>query len=75
MLGFITWTWNPELLNLGSLSVRWYGLMWAVGLLLGYWVESKIYDKEKLPEGTMDKLFLVMVFSTIIGARFGHGLS
>lgn len=74
MLGFITWTWDPELLNLGSLSVRWYGLMWAVGLLLGYWVESKIYDKEKLPEGTMDKLFLVMVFSTIIGARVGHCL-
>lgn len=72
MLGFITWTWDPELLNLGSLSVRWYGLMWAVGLLLGYWVESKIYDREKMPEGTMDKLFLVMVFATIFGARFGH---
>lgn len=72
MLGFITWTWDPELLNLGSLSIRWYGLMWAIGLMLGYFVESKIYDNEKLPEGSMDKLFLVMVFSTVFGARVGH---
>ncbi|MCQ2234900.1 MAG: prolipoprotein diacylglyceryl transferase [Paludibacteraceae bacterium] len=72
MLGFITWTVDPVLLNIGPLSVRWYGALWALGLLLGYYVESKIYDHEKLPEGTMDKLFLVMVLSTIIGARVGH---
>lgn len=77
MLGFITWTWNPEFFSgagtfLSSLSIRWYGLMWALGLMLGYLVESKIYDREKMPEGSMDKLFLVMVFSTILGARLGH---
>lgn len=72
MLAFITWTWDPVLLSLGSLSVRWYGLMWAIGLTLGYFFESKIYDNEKLPEGSMDKLFLVMVFSTVLGARIGH---
>lgn len=72
MLGFITWTWDPELLNTGAFAVRWYGLMWAIGLMLGYWVENKIYENEKLPEGTMDICFLVMVFSTIIGARIGH---
>lgn len=72
MLGFITWTWNPELLTLGSASIRWYGLMWAIGLMLGYFVENKIYNNEKLPEGSMDRCFLVMVISTIVGARVGH---
>lgn len=73
MLGFITWTWNPEIhLPFGDLSIRWYGLMWAIGLMLGYCVENKIYNREKLPEGSMDRCFLVMVFSTIIGARVGH---
>jgi phosphatidylglycerol:prolipoprotein diacylglycerol transferase len=72
MLSFITWTVNPELLHLGVLTVRWYGLMWALGFLIGYAVEERIYKRENMPEGAMDKLFLFMVGFTIVGARVGH---
>lgn len=72
MLGFITWTCDPEIFSLGSLTVRWYGLLWAIGLMIGGYVETKIYEREKMPDGAMDMCFLVMVFSTIIGARIGH---
>lgn len=73
MLSFITWTAFPEVFSLfDALTVRWYGLLWAIGFMLGYYVENKIYQRENLPEGTMDKVFLFMVFGTIIGARVGH---
>ena len=30
--------WNPDLVafRLGPLSVRWYGLMWAIGIALAF---------------------------------------
>ena len=72
MLSFITWTVDPDLLHIGSLTVRWYGLLWAVGFFVGYAVESRIFRKEKLPDESMEKLFIYMLVGTIIGARIGH---
>lgn len=72
MLNFITWTVDPVLLNLGPLTVRWYGLLWAIGFILGYVIETRIYKRDGMPDEAMDKLFLFMVFGTIIGARIGH---
>lgn len=72
MLSYITWTFDPVLIEIGSMSIRWYGLMWALGFFLGYTVESKIYKNEGFPEEVMDKLLLYMMLGTIIGARIGH---
>ena len=32
----INWNPNPELFNLFGLSIRYYGLLWAVGIFLAY---------------------------------------
>lgn len=72
MLAYITWTVDPDLFSIGPLTVRWYGLMWALGFLLGYWIESKIYLREKMTQDQMDKLFIYMLVGTVIGARLGH---
>ena len=42
MLDFITWNADPVLLNLGFIQIRWYGLMFAIGFLIGYKIEEKI---------------------------------
>ena len=31
----INWNPNPELFNLFGLSIRYYGLLWAVGIFSG----------------------------------------
>lgn len=72
MFAYITWTVDPDLFSIGPLTVRWYGLMWALGFLLGYWIESKIYLREKMTQDQMDKLFIYMLVGTVIGARLGH---
>lgn len=72
MLSAITWEVDPNLFSIGPLTVRWYGLMWALGFFIGYWVESKVYEREKVPEEHMEKLFIYMLVGTIIGARIGH---
>lgn len=74
LLNYITWNVDPVLFHLGSLQVRWYGLLWALGFLIGYFVMKRIYQREKMAEDSMDKLLIYMLVSTIIGARLGHCL-
>lgn len=74
MLLQIIWDVNPELFSIGPLSVRWYGALWAIGILLALIIITKIYKHEKLPEEWIDKKFIYVVLGTIIGARLGHCL-
>lgn len=72
MLSFIIWDVSPEIFSLGSFSIRWYGLLFAVGFFIGQRVMLHIFKKEGLPEDWVDTLTLVMVSSTLVGARLGH---
>ena len=74
ILNYITWNVDPVAFSLGPLQVRWYGICWAVGFLLGYILMSRVYKHEKMPEWSMDSLLLYMLVSTVIGARLGHCL-
>lgn len=74
ILNFIHWNVDPVALSLGSLQVRWYGIFWALGFLLGYLLMSKVYKREKMPEWSLDSLLIYMLVFTVLGARLGHCL-
>ena len=72
ILDFITWNVDPILIHIGDGGIRWYGLLWAVGIYLAYIVECKLYKNEHCPDDWTDKLFIWMVVGVIVGARVGH---
>lgn len=72
MLDFVTWNVDPVLLHIGNGGIRWYGLLWAVGLYLCYLVQVKLYKNENCPADWADKIFMWMTLGVIIGARLGH---
>lgn len=74
MLNFIQWDVNPEIIRIGSFAIRWYGLLFAAGFLIGQQLIQWFFKLEKRDEKDLDQLLLYMVFSTIIGARLGHCL-
>ena len=74
ILNYITWNVDPVLFHLGNLQVRWYGLLWALGFLFGYFIMKRIYQREKMAEDALDKLLIYMLVSTVVGARLGHCL-
>ncbi|MFN4146249.1 MAG: prolipoprotein diacylglyceryl transferase [Runella sp.] len=74
MFGFIVWDVNPEIFSVGNFSVRWYGLLFATGFLIGQRIMTHIFRKEGLKETLLDSLLLTMVLATVLGARFGHFL-
>ena len=74
LLNYITWNVDPVLFSVGSLQVRWYGLLWALGFFIGYFIMKRIYKREHMADDSLDKLLIYMLASTVIGARLGHCL-
>ncbi|MEM8487600.1 MAG: prolipoprotein diacylglyceryl transferase [Bacteroidota bacterium] len=68
------WEAGPILLELGPLTIRWYGLLFATGFFLGFLYMRYVYDRERKPVAELDNLLLYMMISTIVGARLGHCL-
>lgn len=71
-LNFIHWNVSPEIFNLGPLSVRWYGLLFASGFLIGYYIGENMLRSENVPQKWIDSLFFYIIIATILGARLGH---
>ena len=74
LLNFITWNVDPVFIHLGPLTIRWYGLLWALGIWFTLMITHRIFKNEKLSETWLDKLFLYTVIGAIVGARLGHCL-
>jgi phosphatidylglycerol:prolipoprotein diacylglycerol transferase len=73
-LQFILWTIDPEIFDLGSLQVRWYGLLFASAFLIGQKIIQWTFVGEGRNPGEVDAVTLYMVVATVIGARLGHCL-
>ncbi len=71
-LSFIHWNVNPEIFQLGPFSVRWYGLLFASGFLIGYYIGEKMLRSENVPQKWIDSVFFYIIIATIVGARLGH---
>lgn len=49
-----------------------YGLLFVTGLIIGYFVIKRMFDKEGVPEAWLDSLLIYIVIATVVGARLGH---
>jgi len=72
MLLSILWDVDPEIFKIGPIAVRWYGLLFALGFLLGYYIVERMFKKEGIPLEWLEKLFLYTMIATVVGARLGH---
>lgn len=65
--------WHPDPRVFPSLEVpRWYGVLFAAGLIISYQIVQYIYKKEDIPRKEVDTLAAYIIIATLIGARLGH---
>ena len=67
-----TWNVDPILLDLGPLQLRWYGLLFTGGFLIGYYLMLWMYKREHRDVRQLDRLLIYMFAGAVIGARLGH---
>ena len=74
ILDYITWNAKPEIFTVLGITVRWYGVLFAMGFFCGYFIMQNFFRREKIPLKLLDQLTTYMVIATIVGARLGHCL-
>lgn len=69
-------TWNPgtELCRLLGLPIRYYSLMWVIGLVAAYLIVKRLYKDRGIKQETFEPLFFYCFLGILIGARLGHCL-
>lgn len=70
----IHWNVDPDLINIGPLRIRWYGLMFLSGFTIGYFIIKKMCEREGKSFERLENLLIYLVLGTAIGARLGHCL-
>ncbi|RZJ17892.1 MAG: prolipoprotein diacylglyceryl transferase [Brevundimonas sp.] len=73
---------DPVLIHLGPLPLRWYALAYVAGIVLGWWYAARLAKTEALwaprksPVTTLqlDDLVLWITLGIILGGRFGYAL-
>lgn len=75
MLNFLhTYTPDPILLTIGPLTVRWYGLCIALGIVGALWIITRIARQYGISKDTIYQTAVPIIFWAIIGARLYYVL-
>ena len=70
----IVWNVDPDIVHVGPITIRYYGILFALSFFLGYNILRSIFRRESKPESDLETLLTVMMAGTIAGARIGHCL-
>lgn len=71
----INWNIDPVIYWItDTFPLKYYGLFFATGLLLAFYLAKRIYIKENIPVKNLEKLAFYIVVGIVLGARLGHCL-
>ena len=73
-IDFIHWNINPEIINLLGFSLRYYGILFAAGIMLCIFILKRIFKNENISSDKLDTLTIYGVIGIVAGARLGHCL-
>jgi len=68
----IHWSVSPEIVDIGFIHLRWYGVLFASGIVIGFQIIHKLLLQEKVPESKIEPILTYVVVGTVVGARLGH---
>lgn len=63
---------EPVLFSVGGLSVHWYGLFFALGIVFTYVFLTRAFKRHGDPQEHLDSLAIYLFLGLLIGARLGH---
>ncbi len=69
-----TWNVDPEIVKIWIFSIRWYGLLFASGFVVGFPIMTWIYKNENKNVDNLNDLLWYMMLGVVLGARLGHCL-
>jgi phosphatidylglycerol:prolipoprotein diacylglycerol transferase len=71
---YINWDFDSEIINILGFPLKYYGLLFASGLLLSMYILKRIFQRENLKDSAHEALFVYGIVGILVGARLGHCL-
>ena len=68
----MTANFDPVAISLGSIEIRWYGLMYVIGFLLGWYFGRKRALRYGWAGRDVDDLVTICMLGCILGGRLGY---
>lgn len=66
---------DPVAIQIGSITIRWYGIIMSVGFLLALWISIKLAPIRSIKKEDIYDAFIILIPSILIGARIFHVIS
>ncbi len=71
-MNHFVWSIDPILFHFGFLKIHWYGLFFALGIFIAYYLLLKEAQSEGVDTQKVEAIFVPTVIGIIIGARLVH---
>lgn len=80
LAALINWGWlsidpyihiniDPVIVNIGPLALRWYGLMYVVGIVMGLWFIRKYTERKGITQEQVYRVLWWCVVAGLVGGR------
>ncbi len=66
------WNVDPNIFTIGSIQVRWYGVLFVGSFLIGLQILHWVYRREKRDDALLDNLLFFIIIGAIVGSRLVH---
>jgi len=65
---------SPDIVKIGPLSVRWYGLMYLIGFICSYLIVKREIKRRglKVEKDFLENLYFYLILGLLLGARLGY---
>ncbi len=65
---------SPEIVKIGPLSIRWYGLMYLIGFISSYLIVKREIKRKglRVERDFLENLYFYLILGLLIGARLGY---
>lgn len=70
----LVWNIDPELISIGPIHIRYYGILFALGIAIVYYMTKRRVRAWGNDAGMIDDFLLWAVVAVVAGARLGHVL-
>ncbi len=68
----VFWSVSPDIFSIGPVTIRYYGLLFVLGFISGYYLFKRYYKIEGIPLPEVDRLSVFVFIGAVLGARLGH---
>ncbi|MCX7987854.1 MAG: prolipoprotein diacylglyceryl transferase [Thermodesulfovibrio sp.] len=65
---------SPEIVKIGPLSIRWYGLMYLIGFICSYLIVRREIKRRglRVEKDFLENLYFYLILGLLVGARLGY---